>query len=331
MEERGTQGSIPPIDPKTIVINRPPACDKFASNSVAASYWWNYGFKIIPIIPGKKIPAVPWDPWFADLSQEKINAHWARHPDHELGVIVGNDIIVLDADSPESAAALAEIEMAFDVAPNFVVKTRKGEHHYFKRATGTHAKADSHSTEKHPARLDVKTGRALVILPPSTGKTIALDEASNASELAEVGQGFIDAIARHNGRGAPRAHEMPPLPRTPTEPSNEGLSQLNALLDHIAPDGGYDDWMRVLMAIFFESGGSVEGLELADAWSSTGEKYKSSAEISCKWSSFRLDHPNPITIATLKKMVAANGHDWMAILSAAEDPFLPIDDEEGDA
>lgn len=142
----------------------------------AAIHWHSFGFSVIPIIPGKKQSAVKWDPWLAALSQETISAHWDKHPDHELGFIVGDDVIVFDADSPEAIAALAELEKAFDINPALTVSTAKGQHHYFRRAPGTYAKSDSHSTEEHPERIDVKTGRALVVLPPSTGKEVDIDE-----------------------------------------------------------------------------------------------------------------------------------------------------------
>lgn len=47
-----------------------------------------------------------WDDWLENLTTEKINSHWAKNPDHEVGFIVGNDYIVFDADSPESLAKL---------------------------------------------------------------------------------------------------------------------------------------------------------------------------------------------------------------------------------
>ena len=150
--------------------------DIFLSFLNAAIYWYTFGLAVIPIIPGTKLPAVKWDPWLAALSLETISAYWAQHPDHEVGFIVGDGVIVFDADSPESITALALLEKTFDISPNLTVNTSKGQHHYFQRASGTYAKSDSHSTEEHPERIDVKTGRALVILPPSTGKEVDIDE-----------------------------------------------------------------------------------------------------------------------------------------------------------
>ena len=142
----------------------------------AALSWHEFGLSVIPIIPGLKRSTVKWKPWLATLSKGTISAYWAQHPDHEVGFIVGDDYIVFDADSKMAIVSLYDIEEAFDLSPALIVNTAKGEHHYFKRASGTYAKSDSHSSEKHPERIDVKTGSALVILPPSTGKEVMDDD-----------------------------------------------------------------------------------------------------------------------------------------------------------
>lgn len=320
-----------PVATAVITIKPASDCDKFANYRKAAAYWFNYGFNVIPIIPGKKIPAVKWGPWLDGLSNEKIAKHWARNPDHELGFVVGDNTIVFDADSPASMAAIAEIEKAFGLTPNLVVKTRKGSHHYFKMAQGTYAKPDSHSTKNHPELIDVKIGRALIVLPPSTGKSVEINEAAGANDLTEIGQDEIDAFFKHNGKPVPRLPEASAFSHPNPFLPSKNLAQLTALLDHIDPGSGYDTWLRVLMAIFNETGGSMEGLELADDWSRKGSNYRGFWEITAKWKSFRLDHPHPVTIATLKWMVAANGQDWVAICSAAEARFARGDSEEGHA
>lgn len=105
------------------------------------------------------------------------------------------------------------------------------------------------------------------------------------------------------------------------------LAKPKALLEHIDPDCGYPIWLQVLMAIFQETGGSEEGLKLADEWSSKGKKYKGSSEIKAKWRSFRLDVNNPITIATLIKQVSDSGKDWVSICAEVEPDFVALDSE----
>lgn len=80
---------------------------------------------------------------------------------------------------------------------------------------------------------------------------------------------------------------------------NRNFDKLAALLDQIDPDLHYGDWVKVLMAIFYETDGSEDGFELADAWCSRGQKYLGSRDIRSKWNSFSLDLDKPLTIGTL--------------------------------
>lgn len=297
------------------------ALSTFASNVAGALHWHEFGFHSIPTVPTAKRTVVFWDEWLNDLSAKKISKHWSQNPDHEVGFIVGDDNIVLDADSAESIAALAALEKAHGVTPNMVVKTTKGEHHYFKRALNTFAKSDSHSTKEYPDRLDVKTGRALIILPPSAGKKLVVCDAKNSSELTEVNQDFIDAIFQHNGRQPPRPLEITTSASDGSDSPGNSLGRLKVLLEHISPDCGYEDWLRILMAIYHETEGSDDGFEIADTWSSRGKSYAGEKDIRTKWNSFKSGTANPITIATIINMAKGNGADVSMICVAHEEQF----------
>ena len=298
-----------------------PPLARFNGNADAALYWFKFGLTVIPILPHSKQAVMKWDPWLATLSLETIQNHWSQNPSHELACIVGDNLIVLDTDSPAADKALGLIEAAHGCPPLFIVKTNKGFHHYFRIAPGAYAKSDSHHTDTYPDRIDVKTGRGMIVLPPSTDKTISSCHVDSIDGLHEVNQDFIDAVFKHNGRQPPRPSE-PPIGVTTASPVTEShLAKLEALLAHISPDGGYADWLHVLMAIFHETQGSEEGLALADRWSSQGEGYSGQKEIDVKWRSFRLEEANPVTLGTLVKLAKEGGGDMQVILGSAENKF----------
>ena len=286
----------------------------------AAMFWFGFGFKVIPVLPHNKKPAVLWDPWLNNYDSQKVVEYWEKHPDHEVGCIVGDDLIVFDADSKEAVFALVRLEARFGLMPKMVVNTAKGQHHYFCRAPNTIARSDSHDSEKYPDRIDVKTGRALVVLPISTGKTLRIQETESVDELSIATQKFIDAIYEHNGRTAPSEKLVLPQEKSDGTP----LYKVEALLENIDPDCGYEDWLRVGMAIYHETAGSDEGKTLFDRWSSKGQKYKGIKDIETKWRSFRVNVKNPVTVATLVMMAQNAGADMAAILS---DGFEPCDFE----
>lgn len=310
-------------------VNSPhPREQAFATFGQAAPYWFDFGLRVIPIVPHSKRPPVTWDTWINGLSHAKIGQHWSRFPDHEIGFIVGDEIIVFDADSQESIEALNALERKFYAAPKIVVKTSKGEHHYFSRAEGTYAKSDSHSTEKYPDRIDVKTGRSIIILPPSTGKIVDTCVAENASDLNEASQDFIDAIFVHNGRTPPRQPEITTSSNDGSVTYSQNLARLKALLALLDPEsGGYENWLHCLMAVFHETKGSEDGFAIANKWSSNGNSYKGENEIRAKWNSFKSGTANPITIGTLIKMAQDQGADLTAIYTESSEQFEVVETE----
>lgn len=79
------------------------------------------------------------------------------------------------------------------------------------------------------------------------------------------------------------------LVTAPTEGSAEPTvtrDQLIASLKRLSPDAGYDDWLKIGMAIHHEFNGSDEGLALWDAWSKRSAKYKGIQDLAPHWKSF---------------------------------------------
>ena len=124
---------------------------KFSSNAEAASFWNRYGLSVMPIVPANKCPAFKFKLWLKDLTPAKIAQAYAKNKFLEVGFVVGDGLIVLDADSPESEKALIAIELEHGVSPKLVVKTKKGCHHYFQLAPSAFAKSDAHSSALFPA------------------------------------------------------------------------------------------------------------------------------------------------------------------------------------
>ena len=81
--------------------------------------------------------------------------------------------------------------------------------------------------------------------------------------------------------------------------ANPNFSKLPAVLDQLDPSVGYGDWIRILMAIYYESDGSEDGFELADEWSSKGTNYMGTKDVRAKWRCLRHDVTKPVTIGTL--------------------------------
>lgn len=285
----------------------------FQTRLEGALWWYQFGYRVIPLGPNQKWPALPHYPWLDDLNLEAIKSYWAEYPDHQVGAILTPNQVILDADTPEAEQALSALEARFNVRPALIIKTRRGYHHHFRLVEGTTVKSDSHSTTEFLSRIDVRAGNNSAVLTPALHKSIARLEVAHWKDMTPVGQDFIDAVFEHNGRPAPRL-SVPRLDERPTE-SPVDLSRLKGLLDGIDADCGYDDWLSILMAIYHETAGSPEGLELATKWSARGSTYKGAADVNAKWASFRLDVPDPVTIATIIARARQEGVDVADVLT----------------
>jgi len=97
--------------------------------------------------------------------------------------------------------------------------------------------------------------------------------------------------------------------RLKTRTKRQNITRLANLLDRIDPSIHYGKWIRVLMAIYFETDGSEEGFELADEWSSGGNNYMGTKDVRAKWRGLRLDLDKPVTIGTLIYMAKRSSVD----------------------
>ena len=133
-----------------------------------AVFWFLFGLMVIPVSPDTKTPAVRWDDWLNGLSVARIRAYWRQFPSHHIGHIVGDNYIVFDADTQEALATLVAAEKLHGMESQLVVGTSRGEHHYYCRDTSSQQMVKT----DFPKGLDVLSGRKMVVLPPSTCKTL---------------------------------------------------------------------------------------------------------------------------------------------------------------
>lgn len=116
--------------------------------------------------------------------------------------------------------------------------------------------------------------------------------------LAEVSS---DTFAKLKCTVRQRAHDDT-APRTIASMPSTG-DKIHDALAYLSPDCGYDEWLRVGMALHSELGGG--GLGVWDMWSARSAKYPGNKDVESRWRSFRPG--GGITIATLYGMAKQAG------------------------
>lgn len=304
--------------PQSSFLPRAQRAHAFSSNRTAALFWHDWGLRVCPFLPRSKVPSTRWQPWEQCYSGANVSRHWRAHPHHEVGALVGDDLVVLDADNPQAVERLRALEAQFGIVPMLVVSTTRGVHHYFRRESGsTFGTTKASSAVLQGGALDIKTGRTLILLPPSTGKSIVGGEVGvdHASKLSTAPSGFIDALI------GPRAVHVPTRERDAYLRASVSIVAIRACLARLDPDLSYPVWFRVAGVVFNLTGGTESGFDAFDAWSRGGCKYRGPQETSGLWRYFRHDHPRAVGVTTLRRLLSERGFDWAEVCSEAEDPF----------
>lgn len=93
----------------------------------------------------------------------------------------------------------------------------------------------------------------------------------------------------------------PTAPKPPRKAEGASAAKLRTLLAAHSPNVGYDDWIKIGMALHHETSGNSLGLMLWNEWSAAGDKYKGLGDLEQHWRSFRASHDQPVTMASLRK------------------------------
>lgn len=100
-------------------------------------------------------------------------------------------------------------------------------------------------------------------------------------------------------------------------------SDIAGMLAHVSPDCGYDQWIRIGMAVHHSTGGT--GFDLWDGWSAKGAKYDGD-RMESHWHSFGRS-ANPVTLGTLVHHAEQGGWVWPVTFDDA-DPDRAGDPED---
>lgn len=144
---------------------------------------------------------------------------------------------------------------------------------------------------------------------------------ASADALIQIGRTLILAVDAASSR-VDHADDFAPNTTFPA-------SIIIALLQSIDSNSPYPKWFIVIAAIFNITHGSPEGLEIADTWSSRGQKkYKGYRDVQKYWKTVRSDYPNPVKIGTLIKLAKEAGADVASIMQGED---FEVSDSEGDS
>jgi len=132
-------------------------------------------------------------------------------------------------------------------------------------------------------------------------------------ELATISADTIGKL-----RKTVKTHAHDDTAPTVHTPQPATVDKIHDALAYVSPDCGYDEWLRIGMALHAELGPS--GLTVWDSWSARSPKYPGNREVASHWRSFKSGAG--VTIATLFGIAKTNG--WKPPRMAKHEPSRTV-------
>lgn len=214
--------------------------------------WAARGFKVFPIVAGTKTPLVADFPAVATGDPDKVRALWTDPVmgegwplPHNVGVLTGGDLLVLDVDTKRGKPGLASLAALELGTPTLTVRTPTGgKHLYFRTDREVANSAD------HPGPgLDVR-GRHGYVLAPGSAIDTGHYEIEQDGPVAAAPLHFLTRLAAARERADTTA------PATDLD-TPEAIERARDFLRTRAPavEGqGGDDWTYRTAAIVKDLG-----------------------------------------------------------------------------
>lgn len=255
-------------------------------------------------IPGKHPMRTGWQNQQIVDPQQIYDAWRDAYGCTGLGWALDQDHIVIDVDPRNGGGeSLDQLQIdlkidLFDICKTIVKTGGNGWHFYFKKDPIVTFGCKMPS--KYPG-IDIKRKGGYVVIPGSnhaSGNTYEWKSAikSDLEDMAQLPDSIAEMLRRvqviytdaAKAAGATDANE---------------IADMVSLMD---ADMGYDDWVKVGMAIHSATDGSQDGLITWDSWSKKGSKYKDGI-CSQKWHGFGKYAGSTINIGSLVRMAESCG------------------------
>ena len=270
------------------------------------------GLSVFPCHAGgdKAKQPMPFIKWrdASTTSESQIRQWWQKWPDAAIGLDLGKcGLLVIDADrhgEHDGVEAWGAVMAAHGFDPDsapLVATPNQGNHHFFRQPADRRL---GNGRGSLPPGVDVRGEGGYVIAPGTVMADGRVYELFGDLGAAPAIPDWLSAILEGR-RASALPKNTPEIQKTAHKIPKATLpagNEIEELLSYIPPDLGYQDWIAVLMALH-AVGASID---LADAWSARGSKYKGRREIEQKWRSFKRSGTTSRTLAMIAEQYGAD-------------------------
>lgn len=174
----------------------------------SALHYAAMGWRILPVNPLIKVPAIKEWQTKATRDPDQITAWWSANPHYNVGALCGPDIVVVDIDVKDGTPGVESLSRILgehgEMPPTLTHRTPSGGWHYIFRCPGDwNIRPLAPISPAYPG-VDLRTGMSQILLPPS--RTESGERTSDGNYSVEFDAPMADAPAWINlVVSAPRA------------------------------------------------------------------------------------------------------------------------------
>ncbi|MEZ6142124.1 MAG: bifunctional DNA primase/polymerase [Zavarzinella sp.] len=161
----------------------------------AAIQYANMGYKVFPLVTGKKAPATTNGFKDATCNLDQIRAWWTKFPNANIGIAT-EDLVVIDLDGTDNVWLNQPWPKQTPIA-----STPRGGKHYYFHAAGNKWKSSAGQLDEN---VDVRSMGGYIVAPPSVvdGKKYTWDRPlCTVTELREAPQWLRGCLTYHHDKG----------------------------------------------------------------------------------------------------------------------------------
>lgn len=275
-----------------------------------AEEYLSAGLRLIPIHPIIQGKCACGNPDCAAGGKHPLRANWQNqrlvdsaifdvwrdvYQCSSLGWALDQDHIVIDID-PRNGGTESLVELQKDTGVilrdvcNAVIKTGgSGTHYYFRKEAQN---LGWKLPDKYKG-IDIKQAGGFVIISGS------FHASGNYYEWESVDKFDLENLCQLPAEIATLLARGYESHRETMQKEGMGdLTEIADMLTFISADVGYDDWVKLGMAVHHATGGSGDGAKVWDDWSKSGGSYKN-GECDVKWHSFGKYNAKPAGMGSL--------------------------------
>jgi bifunctional DNA primase/polymerase-like protein/uncharacterized protein DUF5906 len=281
------------------------------------------GFRVFPV-HRNKIPCIEAWQIKATTDPEQIEAWWREWPSANIGILCGDDLVVIDVDGSRGAGTLRKALGAYEWPKTLQVRTGRQEgglHAYFSVPEGIEVESSA------GGGIEVQYTGHYVIAPPSLHKSGKRYEWIKPEQIiTPIPAWLVEALnARPRGSRAKRPKasaanvpehlkglKLPRLAERATIGMNDvPFEDLMAAAEALPNEGlEWPAYTRFCMAFWRASNGSAEGLEACGFWSKKSPKHEQKEKLADRWAHYHKSPPDSIGFGAIVFAIRETQPDW---------------------